>query len=58
MIKEVRKTVRFDQFLTLCRTRFGTKLSAYVISRGSLIAMFKIKEAAMGSVARRGSNDQ
>ena len=32
--------------------------SAYVISRGSLIAMFKIKEAALGSVARRGSNDQ
>ena len=57
MIK-VRKTVKFDQLLTLCRTRFGTKLSAYAISRGSLIAMFKIKEAAMSSVARRGSNDQ
>ena len=36
----------------------GPKLSAYVISRGSLIAMFKIKEAAMGSVARRCSNNQ
>ena len=46
--------INFD----LCRTRSGTKLSAYVISRGSPIAMFKIKEAAMGSVARRGNNDQ
>ena len=26
--------------------------------KGSGIAMFKIKEAAMGSVARRGCNDQ
>ena len=36
----------WDQTFCLC---FG---------RGSLIAMFMIKEAAMGSVARRGSNDQ
>ena len=31
---------------------------AYVLSRGSLIAMYKIREAAVVSVARRGGNDQ
>ena len=33
-------------------------MAFYVISRGSLRAMFKIKEAAMGSVAGHGGIDQ